>query len=211
MTSVGHCEHGHECLICRSNNEHAEQCPHGLVKKALCVACIAARYEGLPGRILTEDEAAFCTRYGFSHGYDDDNPELEQYSHICWPYLTRGGAICGSPRLWHSGEGWGRLRLDGKTRVPHDDFVSCDACIAELGKLQAGDHKLLELVATAERKACEAWSIASAARDYVWGLDNPGEFGDGDPGHGRDALLTRLRQALAADPRRSKGPRKAEP
>lgn len=198
MTSeptLGKCEHGHECLICKMRDEDKEPCAHGLPKKALCMQCIAARFEGMPGRILTDEEAAFCTQYGLEHGFDDDNPELVQYSHICWPYLTRGGALCGSPRLWFSGGGWRGTRGDGQTRVPYDDFVACEACFVELAKLQAGDLKPLAMMAAAGRAARRYQHVSSAVRDYLFVIDNPDAVRPGIPD--RDEQLLTLRGALA--------------
>jgi hypothetical protein len=83
--------------------------------------------------ILTEEQRAWCAEHNLGVGFDDDNPALVQFCHVCettgeepctddlahMRSITQ--TICCSPRLWF-GEGKGYIWS------PRDS-VTCEQCI----------------------------------------------------------------------------------
>jgi hypothetical protein len=73
---------------------------------------------------FSPEELALAERLRLSIGFDDDDEDKHQYKHVCWPFSTYEGALCGSPRLWFYGNG-----------VAEYGGVDCRDCGRELAAL----------------------------------------------------------------------------
>jgi hypothetical protein len=68
---------------------------------------------------------------GLESGFDDDDEELHQYVHICWPYASKVGALCDTKRLWFHGGPIVTGVVLGTEAAPRV-LVDCTGCFAEL-------------------------------------------------------------------------------
>lgn len=68
-------------------------------------------------RTLTDIDLSTATRYRLETGYDVDD-DLPQQLHLCWPYESRRGALCGTSRLWGQ----------SKHVVTSASNYTCDVC-----------------------------------------------------------------------------------
>jgi len=89
------------------------------------------------GLYLTEEQQHWCKEHDLGIGFDDDNPKLNQFCHVCETLRSedpdthrRNGdghiALCRSPRLWF-GQGRGY-------RWIHRDCITCARCIVILAE-----------------------------------------------------------------------------
>lgn len=59
--------------------------------------------------VLTREQRRWCVERQIGLGFDDDDPDLHQFSHLVEPTGERASgfevqvALCRSPRLWFSG------------------------------------------------------------------------------------------------------------
>jgi len=91
--------------------------------------------------VLTEEQQRWCTQENLGAGFDDDDPNLEQFYHVCETTPDdRVRAICDSPRLW-CGQGRGHVWPALEEADPSDlrqqrsDLwarITCEACVARL-------------------------------------------------------------------------------
>jgi len=79
--------------------------------------------------LLSNEQRVFARAKGFDLGFDDDDEDKDQFSHVCYPYngphfTEPHGALCRTPRLWFQGIcAW---------RDHPDDAVDCENCAATL-------------------------------------------------------------------------------
>ncbi len=141
--------------------------------------------------LLTDEERAFAARLGLEHGVDDDNEELHQGTHVCWPYESHRGALCKTDRLWgHDGPGW-----DGKFRE-----VDCAACAARLREIMRDVGSVADLLDAFSGLAstCQGLQqVSLAAHDFCWALDHPEENRELESKHSFPHPRERLDLALA--------------
>jgi hypothetical protein len=142
--------------------------------------------------LLSDEERAFCVRLGLEHGVDDDDLQLHQGAHICWPYESGRGALCKTSRLWgHTGP----LGLARDGSLWQIDCAACATRLRELMPIAGLASDLLDALGGLAG-ACQGLSeVSFAARDFCWALDNPAEhrqLGLPDP-------RQRLDEALALD------------
>jgi predicted Zn-ribbon and HTH transcriptional regulator len=161
-----------------------------------------------PDRIdlLTAEERAFAARLGLEHGVDDDDEDLHQGTHVCWPYESGRGALCKTSRLW------GHTGPIGPAREGNLWQVDCEACAARLREIMRDVGPVADLLDALAglAGACQGLSLVSAAaHDFCWALDNPednrkivAEDGFPDPRKRLDEALAQELEAHAERMRR---------
>jgi hypothetical protein len=138
-----------ECAICGGLHDEAD-CPRE-------TAATTPAPHG--GRTLTSEEVSFCDSLGLEVGFDDDNPELHQFTHICWPYAAYEGSLCDTNRLWFHGGRFGSLR--------NPAAIDCVACLEKLQQLRGASPVLLNVIGRLA-EAVETLSAVANAGDLTY-------------------------------------------
>ncbi len=148
--------------------------------------------------LLTDQERAFAARLGLEHGIDDDDEDLHQGTHVCWPYESGRGALCKTSRLW------GHTGPLGTERKAESSLwqVDCEACATRLRELMRDVGPVADLLDALGglAGACQGLTqVSLAAHDLCWALDNPEEHRAMQEGYGLPEARQRLDEALAQD------------
>lgn len=115
---------------------------------------------------MTNEEIELIKLKCFEIGYDDDDPALTQFCHLCWPYQSYQGAICGSKRLWFLGNfNYDQL----ETEV---NKITCEKCLIELKKI-ANVPQLLLIIGNLSRWTDATEKLEEVCENYLYEIDHP--------------------------------------